>query len=153
MGLIYFSSQSRARRILGRTERLGTNQQRSAEDWKLMLWSRESLSSVVLLQKLRKNSLSLVWYLQRSRCLKRDCFFIVQCWYFPMPLDQSERKCTINLNTLPDDVLFAILRYCDTRSLSVLSRVCRNLYRVARDDSIWKRIALGYINVHPSDRK
>ncbi|KAJ7336695.1 F-box/WD repeat-containing protein 4 [Desmophyllum pertusum] len=70
-----------------------------------------------------------------------------------MPLDQSERKCTINLNTLPDDVLFAILRYCDTRSLSVLSRVCRNLYRVARDDSIWKRIALGYINVHPSDRK
>ena len=70
-----------------------------------------------------------------------------------MPLNQKERKCAVNLNTFPDDVLFAILRYCDRRSLCVLSRVCKNLYRVARDDSIWRKIALGCVNVHPSDRK
>ncbi|XP_020602709.1 F-box/WD repeat-containing protein 4-like isoform X2 [Orbicella faveolata] len=71
-----------------------------------------------------------------------------------MPLDQKERECAINLNlnTLPDDVLFAILGYCDRRSLCVLSRVSKNLYRVARDDSIWRRIALRCVNVHPSDR-
>ncbi|KAL9983357.1 hypothetical protein ACROYT_G005516 [Oculina patagonica] len=70
-----------------------------------------------------------------------------------MPLNQKQRKYAINLNTLPDDVLIAILRYCETRSLAVLSRVSRNLYRVARDDSIWRRIALRCINVHPSDKK
>lgn len=65
---------------------------------------------------------------------------------------QSERKCTANLNNLPDDVVLAILRFCDTRSLSVLSCVCKNLYRLARDDSLWRSIALRCVNVHPSDR-
>ena len=70
-----------------------------------------------------------------------------------MPLNQKERESAINLDTLPDDVLFAILRYCDRRSLCVLSRVSKNLYRVARDDYIWRGIALRCVNVHPSDRK
>ena len=69
-----------------------------------------------------------------------------------MPSNQSEAKCVINLNTLPDDVLLAILRFCDTKNLSVLSRVSRNLYRVAKDDSIWRRIALQRVNVHSSDK-
>lgn len=69
-----------------------------------------------------------------------------------MPSNQSEAKCVINLNTLPDDVLLAILRFCDTKSLLVLSRVSRNLCRVAKDDSIWRRIALQRVNVHSSDK-
>ena len=67
------------------------------------------------------------------------------------PLNGTESAA--NLNNFPDDVLLAILRFCDTRSLSVLSRVSRNFDRLARDDSLWRRIALRSVNVHPSDRK
>lgn len=70
-----------------------------------------------------------------------------------MPLSRNDTKCATNLNDLPDDVLLAILRFCDTRSLSVLSRVSKNLYRLANDDSVWRRIALRCVNVLPSDRK
>ena len=66
---------------------------------------------------------------------------------------QNGTESAANLNNLPDDVLLAILRFCDTRSLSVLSRVSRNFYRLARDDSLWRRIALRCVNVHSSDRK
>jgi len=70
-----------------------------------------------------------------------------------MSLLKSDTESARSLNNLPDDVLLAILRFCDTRSLCVLSRVSRNLYRLAKDDSLWKDVALRCVNVHPSNRK
>lgn len=69
-----------------------------------------------------------------------------------MPSSQSETECATNLNSLPDDVLLAILSFCDTKSLSVLSRVSKNLYRLSKNDYLWRKIALRCVNVRPSDR-
>ena len=69
-----------------------------------------------------------------------------------MPSSQSETECATNMNSLPDDVLLAILSFCDTKSLSVLSRVSKNLYRLSKDDYLWRKIALRCVNVRPSDR-
>ncbi|XP_068745797.1 F-box/WD repeat-containing protein 4-like isoform X2 [Montipora capricornis] len=70
-----------------------------------------------------------------------------------MSLAQSGTESDANLNNLPDDVLLAILRFCDLKTLSLVSRVSRNLYRLARDDSLWKETALQCVNVRLSDRK
>ena len=56
------------------------------------------------------------------------------------------------LDSLPDDVLFAILNYVDIKSLLVLARVSRNLNRVASDDTVWRRIGCRCVNIRISDK-
>ena len=100
-------------------------------------------------------TLSLAWNIQRSRRLERGRFVLAldQPSYMSLNMDQRELASSQNLNTLPDDVLFAILRYCDIRSLLVLVRVSQNLRRIANDDSVWRGISQGCINVHSSHKK
>ena len=59
----------------------------------------------------------------------------------------------LNLASLPDDCLFAILFYLDVRSLLAVACVNRSLYRVASDDTVWKKIGLESVNVKTTDKR
>ncbi|KAL2083459.1 hypothetical protein ACEWY4_021232 [Coilia grayii] len=47
---------------------------------------------------------------------------------------------------LPEDVLYLILSYLDSKSLCRLSQVCRKLYHFTSRDSVWRKIAKDLIN-------
>ena len=59
----------------------------------------------------------------------------------------------LNLDDLPDDVLFAILFFLDVRSLLAVASVNRSLYRVASDDTVWRRIGCGCVNIRATDKR
>nr|XP_006630872.1 PREDICTED: F-box/WD repeat-containing protein 4 isoform X1 [Lepisosteus oculatus] len=47
---------------------------------------------------------------------------------------------------LPEDVLYLILSYLDSKSLSSLSQVCKKIYHFTSRDAVWRRIAKHCIN-------
>lgn len=47
---------------------------------------------------------------------------------------------------LPDDIIFVICSYLDTKALCRLSRTCFRLYHLASHDSAWRRIARKCLN-------
>lgn len=47
---------------------------------------------------------------------------------------------------LPEDVLYLILSKLDCRSLCRLSQVCRRSHHFIHRDTVWRKIAKGFIN-------
>uniref|UniRef100_A0A023F052 Putative scf ubiquitin ligase skp2 component n=1 Tax=Triatoma infestans TaxID=30076 RepID=A0A023F052_TRIIF len=48
----------------------------------------------------------------------------------------------LHLSTLPDELLLSIVQYLPYKSLCHLSEVCKRLYTVATDETLWSRIDL-----------
>lgn len=44
----------------------------------------------------------------------------------------------LTLNTIPVDLIYTILKYCDDRSLYALSCCCRRFFQIINDDYVWK---------------
>lgn len=91
----------------------------------------------------------LLWNTVRS--LWSKSFSIDPCYLSFM--SHTEEGTNLILDDLPDDVLFAILAFCNVKTLLILSCVNRNLHRVASHDVVWRRISKRCINLRKSDKK